>query len=165
MRTLRIFLTVAILAIVCGPAQAWDHNTLFSDCEYWKNVADCTVGADTLWFTTGTPTEHAAAALQAADWFGTKAVPIRVKTDGDYVYAVRRPTKVFFYSELPFYYKTFYTDGTNSGTAYMYADTMSVFGRNSSHGERWPCHTMITYMDSVYIKEAGSDTVRCIVGY
>ena len=142
------------------------------DCDYVSHGQFATPGADTLWFTSATPTEHSAAALQLADWYAPLMVPF-ASNSGELQTSKRRVKAIKFYSRVPFSLLIDHPVGKASIATYVTVDTTSstVGGLASTavgryHGETFPCVKIVQgYPDSVKVKEAGSDTVWFDLGY
>lgn len=177
MKRLTILLLAAVAIFTALPAIA-QINPLLLDipgCTVVRAGAFVTVGADTLWFTKAAPKPGALLhTATKADWIKPTLIGVGSDRNGNVLTETRRVKTVKLYSRQPFAYLAFYgtasaQDGVLSpGTVYAYVDSMAVGvpGPTSTKGQKFPCVALIPgYPDSVYIKEALSDTVKAAFGY
>ena len=158
-----LVLLVPVLAFG-GP----DFDQIFADCDFWKYGDFADVTLDTLWFS---PTQANAgsglsfdATIEEDDWFGPALVPIGAAGDGSLLKEVRPVKKSLLYSRVPFTVHVYAQGSTTIPQFVATVDTLGMVG-SPPHCDTFPCWTTISWPDSVYVAEAGSDSVGVAVGY
>ena len=161
-------LVAALLSV--GTAQAGNIEDLMIDCDFVR-FGIAAVELDTLWFSADSPGQGTAQwTVQANDYFGIATVPNGIQGDGTISYKRSRVKKVLLLSEEPFQYKPWYAGGfttTEAAAAHRFVlvDTVDISGANGTEMSKFPCRAMITWPDSMILKEGGNDTVRFFLGY
>lgn len=165
---MRVFLVVLLLAVLSVPAMAGpDRAAIFSDCTYYRPVAGATVTLDTLWFTKtqkgATNSFDGVIAGELFDWFPPLVIPVGSDNDGGQVRLKRPVKKVLLHSRVPFTYRVF-SNGITPKTWFDIADTNSMVS-GPPHSDEFPCWTVVSWPDSIFVAEAGGDSVFVTVGY
>ncbi len=164
MRFVLLFVLLVLLVPVVAVGGPVNLDSIFEGCTFFQPVAHATVGTDTLWFTKASPGQGTASwAAQSADYYAPTAVPIGSSNDGDILLRKRPVQKLLLYSRVPFIYRGF-ANGVASDAVYTSIDTISLVG-GAPHSGEYPCWTVFSYPDSIYITDSGADTVRVHVGY
>lgn len=182
MRRLMLVLVVLLVPgfVMAGP----DRSQIFEDCVFWRSATGATVTLDTLWFSAtqanaGTGLSYDGVTTgEHFDAFLPTAVPYDHNNDGTLKYRTRPVKRLLLYSRVPFTYRAFNggrvapsagVDGvrawfdvadTNSSVSAYNVGQVSAFV-----GDEFPCWAVIAYPDSVYVAEAGGDSVQVDVGY
>lgn len=172
------FLLVLMVALLLVPVLAFggpDRAAIFDDCAFWRSAVGAAVTADTLWFTA----TQANTASTAKDFDGLSVaelsartapqnVPIGSRTGGSLVMAIMPVKKLLLYSRVPFTYRAF-QPGFTPRTWHDIVDTLSNTDANRAGNgyilDKFPCWAVIAYPDSIYIAEAGGDSVQVDVGF
>ena len=154
-----VMLVVGLAVWVVPVANAGpDRSVVFSDCSFVRE-GSVSVTPDTLWFVSA----NSSGGRGTTHWFPPVAVPYASDNDGGLKYKKSAARTVLLYSEEPFQYKSHGGGLTFSPATWVQVDTLA--GAGVPHSDTYPCWTVISWPDSVHIKEAGSDTVNCVIGY
>jgi len=147
-----------------------DRSAVFDDCTFHQSVVGAGVTLDTLWFTASQANAGAGldfdglAAAEISAWHPPKQVPVGANYTGE-VLTIKRPVKTaLLYSRVPFTYRAF-ANGETPRTWFDVADTTTYMSGNGTPGLEYPCWAIVSYPDSIYIAEAGGDSVQLDLGY
>ena len=177
---MRLLVVLCVLLVAVTSFAGPDRAAIFADCTFHQSVVGAGVTLDTLWFTDvqanaavglsgGSRSFDGLAAAEISAWHPPKQVPDGSDYNGQ-IRKVKKPVKVaLLYSRVPFTYRV-WANGETPRTWFDVADTVSTgfaasVGVAGLHTSEFPCWAVVSYPDSLYVAEAGGDSVQVDVGY